>query len=76
MIEAIQFDSFAEFLDMGGYAFNVWAVYALFAIFLVFNLVAPQLKRKRILRDLKRRLIINEELNGTQTAVDGETGAS
>ena len=41
---------------MGGYAFNVWSVYALFAIFLVANLALPLRKRKLILREQKRRL--------------------
>ena len=33
MIEAIQFSSFGEFLNMGGYALNVWGVYAIFGFF-------------------------------------------
>ena len=34
MVQAIQFSSFKEFFDMGGYAFNVWSVYLIFAIFI------------------------------------------
>ena len=60
MIEAIQFSSFGEFLNMGGYAFNVWSVYLLFAIFLSINLVPPIRKRKLIMRDLKRRKTVSE----------------
>ena len=60
MIDAIQFSSFAEFLDMGGYAFNVWSVYLLFAIFLTVNLTSPVRKRKQILRDLQRRINMAE----------------
>ena len=60
MIEAIQFSSFGEFLNMGGYAFNVWSVYLLFAIFLSINLVAPIRKRKLIMRNLKRRETLSE----------------
>jgi heme exporter protein CcmD len=60
MIDAIQFSSFAEFLDMGGYAFNVWAVYFLFAIFLTVNLTSPIRKRKQILQDLQRRITMAE----------------
>ena len=55
MIEAIQFASFSDFLDMGGYAFNVWSVYALFLVFLTVNLVGPIRKRKQIMRNLRRR---------------------
>ena len=61
MIETIQFSSLGEFFDMGGYAFNVWSVYALFFLFLFINLYFPLLKRKRIMREQKRRLILNKE---------------
>ncbi len=56
MIDGIQFNSLGEFLAMGGYAFNVWSVYALFAIFLIANLALPLRKRRLILREQKRRL--------------------
>lgn len=61
MFEAIPFSSFGEFIDMGGYAFNVWSVYALFAIFVAVNLILPARKRKQILREQKRRLSIRDE---------------
>lgn len=48
---------------MGGYAFNVWSVYALFAVFLTANLVLPLRRKKQLLRELKRRRIVNEEMN-------------
>jgi heme exporter protein D len=54
MLSTVQFSSFADFINMGGYAFNVWAVYGLFAVFLVVILWFPLLKRKKIIRNLKR----------------------
>lgn len=57
VIEAIQFSSFSEFLDMGGYGFNVWSVYGLFAVFVIANLWLPMFKRKQIIREQKRRLL-------------------
>ena len=54
MLSTVQFSSFADFINMGGYAFNVWAVYGLFAVFLVVNLWFPLLKRKKIILNLKR----------------------
>ncbi len=60
MFEAIQFSSFSEFIDMGGYGFNVWSVYAVFAVFIAVNLIAPIRKRKQIVKDLKRRAVLNE----------------
>ena len=55
MIHAIQFSSISEFLNMGGYAFNVWSVYAIFTVFIIVNLVFPIRNRKKILRDLKKK---------------------
>lgn len=61
MLEAIQFSSLSEFIDMGGYGFNIWSVYAIFVIFIAANLIAPLRKRKQIVKDLKRRAVLNEK---------------
>ncbi|MEX0618082.1 MAG: heme exporter protein CcmD [Pseudohongiellaceae bacterium] len=61
----LQFNNFGEFLDMGGYAFNVWTVYALFAVFILANLLIPLRRRKQIIRELKRRRIVNEGVTRT-----------
>ena len=61
MFELIQFSSFGDFVEMGGYAFNVWSVYALFLLFFFINLYFPILKRKQIMREQKRRLLVNRE---------------
>lgn len=60
MLEAIQFSNFSEFISMGGYGFNVWSVYGIFAVFILANLIAPLRKRKQIVKDLKRRALLNE----------------
>lgn len=62
MLDAIQFSSFAEFFAMGGYGFNVWSVYVLFVIFIAANLILPMRKKKKIMSQLKRRLIANSEI--------------
>lgn len=46
---------------MGGYAANVWSVYAMFAVFLAANLFLPLRKKKRLLKEIKRRQIVNAE---------------
>ena len=61
MIDGIQFSSFGEFLSMGGYGFNVWAVYFLFAVFLAVNLLGPLRNRKRLLKELQRRAVLTEK---------------
>ncbi len=55
MLAELQFDSLQEFLAMGGYAFNVWSVYALFAVFVFANLALPLRRRRLILRRLAAR---------------------
>tara|TARA_R110002073_G_scaffold317094_1_gene490358 strand:+ start:243 stop:455 length:213 start_codon:yes stop_codon:yes gene_type:complete len=67
MLDAIQFSSFAEFVDMGGYGFNVWSVYALFAIFIAINLILPLRKKDRIIRQLKRRIAIDAEIQSEES---------
>ena len=58
MLDAIQFSTWAEFIDMGGYGFNVWSVYALFAILVAVNLILPWRKKQKIVRQLKRRMTL------------------
>lgn len=70
MIEAIQFSSFAEFLDMGGYGFNVWSVYSVFFVFVLVNLLAPLRRRKQIMKELKRRSVLNENVQESGQTID------
>jgi heme exporter protein D len=46
----------STFLAMGGYAFTVWASYAVFFIVLVADFLAPVFRRRRNLRELRARL--------------------
>lgn len=48
--------SLHEFLTMGGYAAYVWPAYAVFFIVLIADNLAPRLRRRRLLRDLRARL--------------------
>lgn len=61
MLDSLQFTSFAEFFAMGGYAFNVWSVYLLFLIFFAINLYHPLLRKRQIIREQKRRLLLEQE---------------
>lgn len=70
MLDAIQFSSFAEFVDMGGYGFNVWSVYALFAIFVAVNLILPLRKKQKIIRQLKRRMTLDAEIQNEDDSND------
>ena len=44
------------FFAMGGYAVYVWPAYAVFFIVLLADTVAPRLRRRRILAELRARL--------------------
>jgi heme exporter protein CcmD len=46
----------AAFFRMGGYAVYVWPAYAVFFAVLIADSVAPRLRRRRILRELRSRL--------------------
>ena len=67
----LQFSSLGEFFSMGNYAFNVWSVYALFAAFFVINIYFPLLRRKQILKEQKRRLILSTEADKAEPETDG-----
>lgn len=45
-----------HFFAMGGYAGYVWPAYALFFLVLIADTMAPQLRRRRLLRDLRARM--------------------
>ncbi len=44
------------FFAMGGYAAYVWPAYAVFFIVLIADTVAPRLRRRRVLIELRARL--------------------
>ncbi len=44
------------FLTMGGYAAYVWPAYAVFFIVLIADTIAPRLRRRRVLIELRARL--------------------
>ncbi|MDA0280334.1 MAG: heme exporter protein CcmD [Proteobacteria bacterium] len=71
MLDAIQFSTWAEFIDMGGYGFNVWSVYALFAILVAANLILPWRKKQKIVRQLRHRLTLDAEIQSEDSS-DGD----
>ncbi len=48
--------NWAEFFDMGGYAFFVWTSYGLAFIVIVANIVSPIMQRKKIISRIKRAI--------------------
>ncbi|MDQ6648152.1 MAG: heme exporter protein CcmD [Pseudomonadota bacterium] len=47
--------SLASFFAMGGYAAYVWPAYAVFFIVLIADTLAPRLRRRRLLHELRAR---------------------
>ena len=45
-----------NFFAMGGYAAYVWPAYAVFFIVLIADTLAPRLRRRRVLIELRTRL--------------------
>ncbi|HJU38986.1 MAG TPA: heme exporter protein CcmD [Tahibacter sp.] len=45
----------SEFFAMGGYGAYVWSAYAIFFALLIADALAPQLRKKRVLRELRGR---------------------
>ena len=58
-----QFESFSDFLGMGGYALYVWVSYGLFLLFIVGNVVPPLLSKQKILKQLIARSRREENSN-------------
>lgn len=65
----MSFDSFAEFLAMGGHGFYVWWSYLLTAVVVAFVLVWPLWRRRRFLREQRGRIDRADAL-GQQTEAE------
>ncbi|HET7268522.1 MAG TPA: heme exporter protein CcmD [Oleiagrimonas sp.] len=52
--------SLQSFFAMGGYAPYVWSAYAVFLLVLVADYIAPIVRRRRLLRDLRARMARQE----------------
>jgi len=76
MFEHIQFNSVAEFLQMGKYTFHVWSVYGLFTVFILVNLFLPRVQRRQFIREQRNKALRDAQL-AKNTAVEQERdGAS
>lgn len=52
----MSFDSFSEFIVMGGHGLYVWLSYAIALGIFVINIVSPVMQKKKVISDLVRRL--------------------
>lgn len=52
----MSFESFSDFVAMGGHGTYVWLSYAIALVVIVINVVGPMMQKKKVFADLKRRL--------------------
>ncbi|MBV0934552.1 heme exporter protein CcmD [Marinobacterium weihaiense] len=57
----MSFNSFSEFIAMGGHGIYVWLSYGLGLVILAANWLVPKVSRDRLLTEQKRRLRREEE---------------
>ena len=46
----------AEFFAMGGYGTYIWPAYAVFFVVLAIDALAPRIRRKRVLAEIRGKL--------------------
>lgn len=52
----MSFDSFSDFLSMGGHGLYVWLSYAIAVAVVIVNIVLPTMSRRQLFADARRRL--------------------
>ena len=50
------FDSFAEFINMGGHGMFVWLSYGAAGLVVAHNFISPLLTRKKVIKDIERQM--------------------
>lgn len=60
------FDSFSDFIAMGGYGFYVWLSYGLTFLSLLILIVNSIVKRKKILKNVELRLSRQQRIKKAQ----------
>ncbi len=58
----MQFDSFSDFIAMGGYGFYVWLSFGSCALILLGILFMSRSDTKRILNDVKQQIVREERI--------------
>jgi len=50
------FESFADFINMGGHGLYVWLAYGIATSVVLFNLLSPRMLKKQLVKDHQRKL--------------------
>lgn len=67
----MQFESLADFIQMGGHGFYVWLVYFITAVTIAYLVWSPLAKQRRIISEQQRRL--RREEYDVRKAADSST---
>jgi len=49
------FDSFSEFIRMGGHGPFVWISYGIATLIVAHNFISPMMTRKKVIKDIQRQ---------------------
>jgi heme exporter protein D len=60
------FDSFSEFIAMGGYGFYVWLSYGLTFLALAILIVNSYFKKNKILKNVEQRILREQRIKNAQ----------
>ena len=60
------FDSFASFLDMGGYAYYVWLAYGISLLSIAVLVINTVMRTKKIKQLVKQRILRDERIKKAQ----------
>lgn len=64
----MSFDSFADFLAMGGHGLYVWLCYGVGFVVLAANLLGAKQARKSLVKELAQKIRRDEQLKEQQSA--------
>lgn len=66
------FDSFSDFIAMGGHGLYVWLAYGIALVVVSFNVLSPILRKQKFMAEYQRRLKREQQLAERQSAHSDE----
>ncbi len=66
------FDSFTDFIAMGGHGLYVWLAYSIALAVIAFNVLSPMLRKKQFVAEYQRRLKREQRLGESNRARSAE----
>ncbi|GGI92868.1 heme exporter protein CcmD [Shewanella gelidii] len=63
----MQFDSIADFFNMGGYAFYVWLAYGVTFSSLSILIIVSAKRKKKVLTEISKKMVREERLKNNRS---------